>query len=63
MENVIIDGVSIEKVEHNGKGMCFKAKEMLLNSLKAGKEVVIIDPNSEYKEIANVLRNKIKYIR
>lgn len=61
MENVIIDGVSIGKVLHNGKGMCFKAKEMMLNSLKDGKEVVIIDPESEWKDISKMLGDRIEY--
>lgn len=61
MENVLIDGVSIGKVEYNGRGMCFKAKEMILNSLKDKKKVVVIDPNVEYKELSKILGNKIQY--
>ena len=58
MENIFIDGVNIGKVLHNGKGMCIKAKEMILNLLEDGAKVIIIDPEIEWNEINKVI-NKV----
>jgi len=43
-----------------GGGMNFRAKEVMVRSVLEGKEVIIIDPEKEYRLIAEQLGGTIK---